>query len=136
MTVNIRAECDRIITLWKLIHICLCRNNIYFSRAIFFRIRIYCFDHLPPLEIVSTLPATEAELLQSEQDALLALSKLLRIWYSEAGLHGMLRSLDATLAQCHAIRDEFATESEHLRRDAERGAISQHLNFMLSLCAD
>ncbi len=85
---------------------------------------------------MSKLPSAEAELLQSEQDALLALSKLLRIWYSEAGLHGMLRSLDATLAQCHAIRDEFATENEDLRLDAERGAISQHLNFMLSLCTD
>lgn len=136
MGVNIRAEYDRTITTWQLIHICLCGNNIYFSRAIFSGIRIYCFDHPPPLKIVSKHPAAEAELLQSEQDALLALSKLLHIWYSEAGLHGMLRSLDATLAQCHAIRDEFATESEHLRLDAERGAISQHLNFMLSLCAD
>ncbi|WP_332851844.1 hypothetical protein [Duganella sp. S19_KUP01_CR8] len=85
---------------------------------------------------MSKHPAAEAELLQSEQDALLALSKLLRIWYSEAGLHGMLRSLDATLVQCNAIRDEFATEGGDQRLDAERGAISQHLSFMLSLCAD
>lgn len=85
---------------------------------------------------MSNLSAAEADLLQSEQDAVLALSKLLRIWYSEAGLHGMLRSLDATLAQCHAIRDEFAAEGEQLSLDAERGAISQHLSFMLALCAD
>jgi|GEM_PF-6453577 len=85
---------------------------------------------------VSTLPIAEAELLQSEQDAVLALSKLLHIWYNEAGLHGMLRSLDATLAQCHAIREEFAAEGEPQRVNAERGAISQHLGFMLSLCAD
>jgi len=86
------------------------------------------------MKTVSTLPIAEAELLKSEQDAVLALSKLLHIWYNEAGLHGMLRSLDATLAQCHAIREEFAAEPQ--RVDAERGAISQHLGFMLSLCAD
>ncbi|MYM87586.1 hypothetical protein GTP91_10380 [Rugamonas sp. FT82W] len=85
---------------------------------------------------MSTLPIAEAELLKSEQDAVLALSKLLHLWYREAGLHGMLRSLDATLAQCHAIREEFAAEGGELRVDAERGAISQHLGFMLSLCAD
>jgi len=86
------------------------------------------------MKTVSTLPISEAELLKSEQDAVLALSKLLHIWYNEAGLHGMLRSLDATLAQCHAIREEFAAEPHSV--DAERGAISQHLGFMLSLCAD
>ena len=85
---------------------------------------------------MSNLLNTEANLLQSEQDALLALSKLLHIWYNEAGLHGMLRSLDATLAQCHAIREEFAADDAQARLDAERGAISQHLGFMLSLCAD
>ena len=88
------------------------------------------------MKTVSTLPIAEAELLQSEQDAVLALSKLLHIWYNEAGLHGMLRSLDATLAQCHAIREEFAADGDPQRVNAERGAISQHLGFMLSLCAD
>ena len=79
---------------------------------------------------------TEAALLQSERDAVLALGRLLHIWYDEAGLHGMLRSLDATLLQCNALRDDFAAEDAATRRDAERGAISQHLNFMLSLCTD
>lgn len=91
---------------------------------------------------VSTSHPTEQVLLQSEHAAVQALSKLLQLWYAEAGLHGMLRSLDATLSQCHAILDEFAhaPTQQHMgqhhmgQHEAERGAISQHLDFMLRLC--
>ena len=115
---------------------------VYYETIGIFQEKLYwgfvytALTHSPPLKIVSPLHSADADLLQSEQEALLALSKLLHIWYSEAGLHGMLRSLDATVAQCHAIREEFAAESADTRLDAERGAISQHLRFMLSLCAD
>lgn len=86
-------------------------------------------------------PSAEQALLQAEQAAIEALAQLLHIWYQEAGLHGMLRSLDATLSQCHALLDEFAAqrggdshEQRAARRDAERGALSQHLGFMRELC--
>jgi hypothetical protein len=88
---------------------------------------------------VSTSHPTEQILLQSEHAAVQALGKLLQLWYAEAGLHGMLRSLDATVAQCHAILDEFShapAQPHPGRHEAERGAISQHLGFMLRLCED
>lgn len=76
----------------------------------------------------------EHALTQSEQAAVQALMNLLPLWYQEAGLPGMLRSLEAALAECLAIRDEFAHDDDP-QRCAERGAVSQHLHFLHALCA-
>lgn len=78
---------------------------------------------------------SEHTLMQSEQAAVHALMNLLPVWYEEAGLHGMLRSLEAALAQCLAIQEEFALDDDTHRR-AERGALSQHIAFMHALCAN
>ncbi|HJV00348.1 MAG TPA: hypothetical protein VJ752_07370 [Burkholderiaceae bacterium] len=84
---------------------------------------------------MSTTLTSDHVLIQSEQAAVQALMQLLPVWYDEAGLPGMLRALEAALAECLAIRDEFAQDSDPQRR-AERGAVSQHLSFLHSLCAN
>lgn len=85
-------------------------------------------------EKVSTILTSDYVLMQSEQAAVQALMNLLPFWYDEAGLPGLLRALEAALAECLAIRDEFADDGDPQRR-AERGAISQHLTFLHTLCA-
>lgn len=47
----------------------------------------------------------EAELQQLELSAVAALSRMTPTWHGEAGLQGVLRSLDATVAQRYAISD-------------------------------
>ncbi|MBA5689224.1 hypothetical protein [Rugamonas apoptosis] len=84
---------------------------------------------------MSATLTTDHVLMQSEQAAVQALMQLLPVWYDEAGLPGMLRALEAALSECLAIRDEFAQDSDPLRR-AERGAVSQHLNFLHTLCVN
>ncbi len=85
-------------------------------------------------EKVSTILTSDHVLMQSEQAAVQALMNLLPVWYDEAGLPGLLRALEAALAECLAIRDEFAQDGDPQRR-AERGAVSQHLSFLHTLCA-
>lgn len=84
---------------------------------------------------VSAILTSDHVLIQSEQAAVQALMQLLPVWYDEAGLPGMLRALEAALAECLAIRDEFALDNDPHRR-AERGAVSQHLHFLRTLCAN
>lgn len=68
-----------------------------------------------------------------ELSAVRGLSNLLLTWYEEAGLQGVLRSLDATLSQCYAIIDTIET-GDGADPLVTRRVLSEHILFMHNIC--
>lgn len=70
-----------------------------------------------------------------ERNAVSALGGLLMTWYAEAGLGGLLRSLDAALAQCYAISDSEAVGVVDMPTEVS-AAICEEILFLQSVCGD
>lgn len=90
---------------------------------------------MPMSDVIDDSGSDEQGLQLLERSALSALSGLLMTWYAEAGLGGVLRSLDAALAQCYAISDSEADGTVDMPPDV-RAAICEQILFLQSVYGD